>query len=155
MSTRKPAMPGQKPITGMPAALAEARWAMQTDRAVHDLADTITSEWLERCRHRPPSKTRAQVREEIRQLVIDGIDPDMIRRGTAAWMHKGYAPSALASFVNAALNAAPARPARGQLVERDGMVLSQRSIDSLELIERMRALDEAEAAGGLRAVGGA
>lgn len=157
MRTRKPAMPGQKPITGMPAAIAEATWhpspAAETARLVLELVDTIASEWLERCHRQPPSRIQAQVRQVLHELVVDGIQPDDIRRGCAHWMAKGLPPSVLPSFVNAAMNAQPARTDRHALVERGGQMLSQRSADSLDLIERMRALDEAEA-GQQRAIGG-
>jgi hypothetical protein len=160
MHTRKPpAMPGQKPITGMPAAIAQATWSpaaqavADAQHAVAVLTDTITQEWLDRCRHQPPSRVRSQVRAVIRELVEDGIQPDDIRRGCAQWMAKGLAPSVLPSVVNAVLNARPTRHDRHALTEVGGQMLSQRSVDSLELIERMRALDEAEA-GQQRAIGG-
>ncbi|MDX3520759.1 hypothetical protein [Streptomyces scabiei] len=72
-------------------------------------AQTIVGEWLERCTKRPPSQTIGQTSKQIKKLLEDDrIDPDDIRRGLAKWMAKGSAPSSIPSFVNEAMNAAPA-----------------------------------------------
>jgi hypothetical protein len=70
-------------------------------------AQTIVGEWIDRCTKRPPSQTIGQTSKQIKTLLEDGIDPDDIRRGLAKWMAKGSAPSAIPSFVNEAMNAAP------------------------------------------------
>ncbi|KJK40259.1 hypothetical protein UK15_07885 [Streptomyces variegatus] len=80
-------------------------------------AQTIVSEWLERCTTRPPSRVIGQLSKEIRILLDeDRIHPDWIRRGIALWMAKGLHPSTLASVVNEAMNAtaAPASAHPGQ-----------------------------------------
>ncbi|MEV8600484.1 hypothetical protein AB0465_11460 [Streptomyces griseoviridis] len=70
-------------------------------------AQTIVSEWLDRCTERPPSRVIGQLSKEIRVLLDeDRIHPDWIRRGIAIWMSKGLHPSTLASVVNGAMNAA-------------------------------------------------
>lgn len=71
-------------------------------------ADTIVGEWLERCTKRPPGSVIGRVGKQIKQLIADDIDPDDIRRGLSRWMAKGADPSSIASFVNEAMNAAPA-----------------------------------------------
>lgn len=70
-------------------------------------AQTIVGEWIDRCTKRPPGQTIGQTSKQIKTLLEDGIDPDDIRRGLAKWMAKGSAPSAIPSFVNEAMNAAP------------------------------------------------
>ena len=74
-------------------------------------AQTIVSEWLDRCAERPPSRVIGQLSKEIRVLLDeDHIHPDWIRRGIARWMQKGLHPSTLASVVNEAMNATTAPP---------------------------------------------
>lgn len=74
-------------------------------------AQTIVGEWLERCTKRPPKQTIGQTSKQIKTLLEDDhIDADDIRRGLARWMAKGSAPSSIPSFVNEAMNAAPAPP---------------------------------------------
>jgi hypothetical protein len=70
-------------------------------------AQTIVGEWLERVNKRPPSQTIGQTSKQIKQLLEDGIAPDDIRAGLSRWMRRGSAPSAIPSFVNEAMNAAP------------------------------------------------
>ncbi|MFD6113646.1 hypothetical protein ACFWG0_26535 [Streptomyces yangpuensis] len=68
---------------------------------------TIVGEWLQRVNKRPPSNVIGQASKQIKNLLAEGIDPDDIRKGLARWMAKGSAPSAIPSFVNEAMNAAP------------------------------------------------
>ena len=70
-------------------------------------AQTIVGEWLDRCAKRPPKSVIGQTSKQIKNLIEDGIEPNDIRRGLAKWMTKGSAPSAIPSFVNEAMNAAP------------------------------------------------
>lgn len=70
-------------------------------------AQTIVGEWLERVNKRPPNNVIGQTSKQIKSLLAEGIDPDDIRKGMARWMAKGSAPSAIPSFVNEAMNAAP------------------------------------------------
>lgn len=70
-------------------------------------AQTIVGEWLDRCAERPPSRVIGQLSKEIRILLDeDHIHPDSIRRGIAAWMHKGLHPATLASVVHEVMNTA-------------------------------------------------
>jgi DNA-binding Lrp family transcriptional regulator len=80
-------------------------------------AQTIVSEWLERCTARPPSAVIGQMAKQIRVLLDeDRIHPDHIRRGIAHWMRKGLHPATLPSVVNEVMNgaAAPGAPANDQ-----------------------------------------
>lgn len=70
-------------------------------------AQTIVGEWLSRVNKRPPQSVIGQTGKQIKKLLDEGIDPDDIRAGLARWMRKGSAPSAIPSFVNEAMNAAP------------------------------------------------
>ncbi|MGW4728897.1 hypothetical protein ACWEQC_06900 [Streptomyces shenzhenensis] len=68
-------------------------------------AQTIVSEWLDRCAERPPSRVIGQLSREIRVLLDeDRIHPDTIRRGIAHWMKRGLHPSTLPSVVNEVMN---------------------------------------------------
>lgn len=73
-------------------------------------AQTIVGEWLDRCAKRPPKSVIGQASNQIKKLLGEEIHPDDIRRGLAKWMAKGSAPSAIPSFVNEAMNAAPSQP---------------------------------------------
>jgi hypothetical protein len=77
-------------------------------------AQTIVGEWLERVNKRPPGSVVGQASKQIKNLLDEGIDPNDIRAGLARWMRRGSAPSAIPSFVNEAMNAAP--PAVGSNV---------------------------------------
>ena len=70
-------------------------------------AQTIVGEWLQRANKRPPGNVIGQTAKQIKNLLDEGIAPDDIRAGLAKWMRKGSAPSAIPSFVNEAMNAAP------------------------------------------------
>ncbi|CUW31727.1 hypothetical protein [Streptomyces reticuli] len=72
-------------------------------------AQTIVGEWLNRTSKRPPKAVIGQVAKQIKKLLDEGIAPDDIRGGLAIWMTKGYAPSAIPSFVNQAMNTTPAQ----------------------------------------------
>ncbi|MEU5853966.1 hypothetical protein ABZ799_01440 [Nocardiopsis dassonvillei] len=63
--------------------------------------------WISQCRERPPSRTIGHMSKEIQTLLEDGIDPEHIRSGIAAWMAKQCSPSALAGFVNQVMNTKP------------------------------------------------
>jgi hypothetical protein len=86
-------------------------------------AQTIVGEWLDRCAKRPPSQTIGQTSKQIKKLLEDGIEPDDIRRGLAKWMAKGSAPSAIPSFVNEAMNAAPAHSGSNVIALASGQPL--------------------------------
>ncbi|MFI8191429.1 hypothetical protein ACIF8T_21840 [Streptomyces sp. NPDC085946] len=72
-------------------------------------AQTIVGEWLDRVSKRPPKAVVGQASAQIKKLLDEGIDPDDIRGGIAIWMTKAYAPSAIPSFVNQAMNTKPAQ----------------------------------------------
>lgn len=94
--------------------------------AVAATAQTITGEWIERCQSRPPQKVIGQLGKEIKTLLGEGIHPDDVRRGVAAWMAKGLHPSTLPSVVNEAMNSrAPARSTTDDRVAA-ALALSQR-----------------------------
>ncbi|CAL9664093.1 hypothetical protein SUDANB1_07122 [Streptomyces sp. enrichment culture] len=72
-------------------------------------AQTIVGEWLDRMSKRPPKAVIGQVSAQIKKLLDEGIAPDDIRGGLAIWMTKAYAPSAIPTFVNQAMNTKPAQ----------------------------------------------
>jgi hypothetical protein len=64
-------------------------------------------------------RTIGQLARHIHDMLTEGIDPDRIRRGLAAWRARGQHPSTLHSFVDAVRPGPPPPPVR--LAERDAM----------------------------------
>lgn len=87
-----------------PGTLARITPQAQTLALMRRLTTTITDEWLSRCLRRPPASVIDGVEAHVYTLICEGIPDDDIRRGMAAWMVKGYAPGAIPSFVNQAMN---------------------------------------------------
>lgn len=110
-------------------------------------AQTIVSEWLDRCTRRPPTSVIGQVAKHIKNLLADNIHPDDIRRGTARWMDKGLHPNTLPSVVNGVMNGtakgpnAPQRPANALFDPSTGTDLFDRAM------ARAKARDEARERG--------
>lgn len=67
-------------------------------------AQTIIAEYIERCSKTPPRNVINQLGKHIKAMLEEGIDPNDVRRGLAAWMAKDLAPSLLPSLVNQAMN---------------------------------------------------
>lgn len=65
---------------------------------------TIIAEYVDRCRKRPPGNVIGHLSGLIKQMLDEGVDPDDVRRGIAAWKAKGQHPSTLPSFVNELMN---------------------------------------------------
>ncbi|MER7212473.1 hypothetical protein ABT340_35920 [Streptosporangium sp. NPDC000239] len=74
-------------------------------------AQTLVAEYIDTCRHRPPSDVLGQLGKRVKQLLDDGIPPDAVRDGMTAWAAKGLSPSTLPAVVNEVMNANP-RPAQ-------------------------------------------
>lgn len=112
-----------QPTTRVPAATAAV---VDADAPT---AQTIVGEWVDRCDTRPPGRVVGQVAKLVGEMLDEGIGPDDIRRGIAAWMTKGLHPSTLPSVVNEVMNAAPrGQPRRRDTDDRvrDGLALAQR-----------------------------
>lgn len=60
----------------------------------------IIGEWIDTLPQRPPGRVIGQVAKEIKTMLDEGIDPDLIRRGVTEWQRKGLHPSTLASVVH-------------------------------------------------------
>lgn len=103
-------------------------------------AQTIVGEWIDRCAKRPPGRVIGQVAKYVREMLAEDIDPDDIRRGTAAWMVKGLHPAALPSVVNEVMNRGPAAAARPSTTD-------QRVADAVERGRRLQALHDQQAVG--------
>ncbi len=63
-------------------------------------AQTLVAEWIDHCGDRPPGRVVGQVARELGAMLTEGIPVDDVRRGLAAWHHKGLHPAALASVVH-------------------------------------------------------
>lgn len=72
-------------------------------------AQTIIAEWIDHTPKRPPNQVIGQASKTITAMLTEGIDPDDIRRGLAAWMTKGLHPSTIPSVVNEVMNATPTK----------------------------------------------
>ena len=121
-SPKRSVKPSGKELLSADADSAAREHAQQADTAAGDsppqaaepiTAGTIVAEWIERCPHRPPTRTIGQTSNEIKKLLDEGIHPDHIRAGMGAWMAKGYGPGAIHHFVNSAMNARSSGPPRG------------------------------------------
>lgn len=124
--TRKPQAAGQTSL--LPFAVPEP--TRDLTPAAADItpsgssnAGTILGEWLDRCAARPPSRVVGQVAKLVKEMVIEGIDPDLIRRGMAEWMRKGLHPSTLPAEVNSVANRLSA-PTRSTTDERVAATLA-------------------------------
>lgn len=102
-----------------PGTLVQITPQAQALALMRRLTTTITDEWLSRCQRRPPAVVIDGAEAQIYALVAEGIPDDDIRRGMAAWMVKGYAPGAIPSFVNQAMNARPLDAHMAQPTRRD------------------------------------
>lgn len=63
-------------------------------------SQTIVAAWIDTLPQRPPGRVIGQVAKEIKTMLDEGIDPDLIRAGVAEWQRKGLHPSTLASVVH-------------------------------------------------------
>lgn len=100
-------------------------------------AQTIVSEWIERCAKRPPAQVIGQISKHVKAMLSEGIDADDVRRGLAEWMSRDLHPSVLPSLVNSAMNARAA-PSTG----RTPSTTDQRVADALDLSRRLAAKDD-------------
>lgn len=67
--------------------------------------DQLVADWIDHVPHRPPGPVIGRIGKSIKTLLAEGVRPDHIRAGLAAWARKGADPSSLPSFVNQAMNA--------------------------------------------------
>jgi hypothetical protein len=109
-------------------------------------AESIVIEWTDRCDRMPPGKVINGVGVEVAQMLREGVDPDHIREGLAAWARRGgLGPGVLPSFVNDVMN----RPA-GQVALRNGTngqavsTTDQRVGAGLALAAKLRAQEESQ-----------
>ena len=65
-----------------------------------DDSGAIIGEWIDTLPSRPPGRVIGQVAKEIKTMLDEGINPDLIRAGVAEWQRKGLHPSALASVIH-------------------------------------------------------
>ncbi|MFF4417507.1 hypothetical protein ACFYY8_33700 [Streptosporangium sp. NPDC001559] len=78
-------------------------------------AQTLVAEYIDTCRHRPPSDVLGQLGKRVKQLLDDGIPPDAVRDGMTAWAAKGLSPSTLPAVVNEVMNrTTPAQPGKSR-----------------------------------------
>lgn len=92
-------------------------------------AQTIVAEWMDHVSKRPPQQVIGQASKHIAAMLEEGIDPDDVRRGVAAWVDKGLHPAALPSVVNEVMNARRrASPSKRNTDDRvrDGLTIAAR-----------------------------
>jgi hypothetical protein len=94
-----PATPEPHPATPAPVAGTELAPLAATS------AQTIIAAWIDWAPKRPPQTVIGHVAKHVGQMLAEGIAPDDIRRGLAAWTSKGLHPSTLPSVVNEVMNA--------------------------------------------------
>lgn len=98
-----------EPETVPPTAGAAAPHTVEHDDDA--TAQTLVGEWVEQCRKRPPGAVIGHAGKVIKAMLAEGIDPDDIRGGIAAWAAKGLHPAALPAVVNEVMNLTPSAPA--------------------------------------------
>lgn len=67
----------------------------------------VIADWVTSCAKRPPASTISRVGKHVREMLSEGIDPDDVRRGLAAWQAKGASEASLPGFVNEVMNRGP------------------------------------------------
>jgi hypothetical protein len=110
--------PTHNPQSATPAPVADATRALAVISS-QPTAQSIVAEWIEHCAKRPPGPVIGQTAKAIGAMLAEGVDPDDVRRGVAAWHQKGLHPSTLPSVVNEVMNSRPQRPRQQQ--ETDDM----------------------------------
>lgn len=123
----QPTTPKPQPATHNPQAVA----VPDGQTADAPTAQHIVAEWIEHCDKRPPGRVVGQVAKLTGEMLSEGIDPDDIRRGIAAWMTKPLSPAVLPSVVNEVMNGPSGtarRPAKRTTDDkvRDGLALARR-----------------------------
>lgn len=109
------------------------------------IAEQILRDHLDACERKPPAANTGALGKQINELVREGVDPDDVSRGVAAWRGKGLHPSQLPHVVAEVQN----RPA-GQLAVRNGTngqpvsTTDQRVAAGLALAAKYRAQEESE-----------
>lgn len=99
----------EQSITSQDSAPIPAQ-APRADLALIDGRTTtqgLIGEWIDHCAKRPPGQVVGQVAKSIDRMLAEGVDPQDVRRGLAAWHAKGLSASVLPSVVNEVMNAAP------------------------------------------------
>lgn len=112
LSDRLPDSPGvvsnatdaPQPTTHNPQPKGTANARRSITAGEPPTAQTIVTEWIDRCSARPPGRVVGQVAKLIGEMLGEGISPNHIRQGLKVWMSKDLAPSLLPSFVNGAMN---------------------------------------------------
>ena len=106
----RPRLGDRRQETGVPPSAGAERAAIaepiaESDRPP-DGTQTLIAEWIDHVPKRPPRAVVGQVGKHLRAMLAEGIDPVDLRRGLAAWVAKGLAPSVLPSVVNEVMNSA-------------------------------------------------
>lgn len=99
---------GEKGRRGVPpTAGALARRDGTDAEAADSTAQTLTAEWIDHCRKRPPGNVVGQVAKQLKALLAEGFEYDDVRAGLALWHSKGLHPATLPSVVHEHVNAVP------------------------------------------------
>lgn len=92
---------GSRTVPPTAARKARPRETVANDKPA---AQALVGDWIDHCRKRPPDRVIGQTSKHIKALLEEGIDPEDIRRGLAAWHSRGLDPSTLPSVVNQVMN---------------------------------------------------
>lgn len=66
-----------------------------------ETAQTLMSEWIDRCgSEKPPGRIKGQVAKELKTLLDEGYDFELVRRALAAWHQKNLNPGLLPSVLH-------------------------------------------------------
>jgi len=78
-----------------------------------DTAPGMVAFWVDQCRYRPPEQVIARVGRDLRALLNQKIDPELVFLGLGHWHRLGRDPSTLASIVNEVMQNDGVLPNRG------------------------------------------
>ena len=67
-------------------------------------ARTLIAEWIDGMPNKPPGRIIGHLSKEIKNLLEEGYDYQLVRQATILWSKHPYGPSALPSFLNQIIN---------------------------------------------------
>jgi hypothetical protein len=106
--SRRSSTTEEQELRGAAASAAPGDVPAANDQQPQLTAQTLVTEWIDHCSHRPPDRVIGQTSKEIRLMLDQGIAYELVRVGVQQWQLRGLHPSALASVVHEVMNHRPA-----------------------------------------------
>lgn len=67
-------------------------------------AQTLIAEWIDGMNQKPPGRVIGHLSKEIKNLLDEGYDYQLVRQATILWSQKNLSPGTLPSFLNQVIN---------------------------------------------------